>query len=331
MRLHYPELDGVRGIAIIYVFVSHSSNGIGGMFGGVGQFGVWLFFVLSAFLLSLVFFQKPETIRSRTAWGNYALRRALRIYPMFAATLVATYLWFGYDWNLLWGELFLLTGSFWAIYVEFRAYFILPIAIVVIEFAGRKHDSLPFVLVITYTVAHILLISPVPGYDTSNAYGILFVEYIPLFLFGTLSAWAYTRFKPMHRSTIAWFLGPLLLAATFINQLGTDFDPDYLHTQWIAFGALFAILLFFSIGPSALRNPFLRWCGKISFSAYLLEDFIIEPLSRIEMKPWHYYFLCTLGVVALCSATYWLIERPLARIHLVKPAGSRSSFLLLWR
>jgi hypothetical protein len=52
----YPVLDGIRGTAILMVSASHFSNLRDLPFSGAGQFGVWLFFVLSAFLLSSHFF-----------------------------------------------------------------------------------------------------------------------------------------------------------------------------------------------------------------------------------------------------------------------------------
>ncbi len=52
---HNRQLDGLRGIAVLFVWMSHSS-GRGQALGwlnlhGVGRLGVYLFFVLSAYLL----------------------------------------------------------------------------------------------------------------------------------------------------------------------------------------------------------------------------------------------------------------------------------------
>src|SRR6478672_8473930 len=81
--------DGVRGIAILYVTLSHLGNKRTSAFTGAGEYGVWLFFALSAFLLSHYFFLKPERSRSALEWLNYAMRRFLRIYPLYLTALVA--------------------------------------------------------------------------------------------------------------------------------------------------------------------------------------------------------------------------------------------------
>ena len=60
----YPCLDGVRGMAIALVLMSHICDRTHGIFLGLGQFGVWLFFVLSAFLLSLYFYERPNRLSS---------------------------------------------------------------------------------------------------------------------------------------------------------------------------------------------------------------------------------------------------------------------------
>jgi len=54
---HFPALDGLRGLAAMAVVFSHASNAdMGVIYGvplaGLGRFAVWLFFVISAFLLT---------------------------------------------------------------------------------------------------------------------------------------------------------------------------------------------------------------------------------------------------------------------------------------
>ena len=54
---HYPALDGLRGLAAMAVVFGHASNANMGVIyalplGGLGRVAVWLFFVLSAFLLT---------------------------------------------------------------------------------------------------------------------------------------------------------------------------------------------------------------------------------------------------------------------------------------
>ena len=54
-----PELDGIRGMAFIFVMLSHLSITEEFKVSDTGKTGVWLFFILSAFLLSSYFLAAP--------------------------------------------------------------------------------------------------------------------------------------------------------------------------------------------------------------------------------------------------------------------------------
>lgn len=87
-----PALDGLRGVAVLLVLLSHASKHFPVVhpalnFRGAGKSGVLLFFLLSAYLLDR---QIALAMRhgEKNYWGNYFLRRVLRIYPLFAVALL---------------------------------------------------------------------------------------------------------------------------------------------------------------------------------------------------------------------------------------------------
>lgn len=90
-------LDGLRGLAALLVVCQHSGEYLHDL--DLGACAVDTFFVLSSFLLTLLFLQKSTRLReqhaSRRQWGFYLLdygtKRVLRVYPLFAT--VATLLW----------------------------------------------------------------------------------------------------------------------------------------------------------------------------------------------------------------------------------------------
>jgi len=88
-RLGYrPELDGLRGIAILLVLISHFA--LGGRAGGLA--GVTLFFVLSGFLItSLLLTEHRDT--GRIALGAFYARRARRLLPALVVTATAVTIW----------------------------------------------------------------------------------------------------------------------------------------------------------------------------------------------------------------------------------------------
>ncbi|MGI4829347.1 MAG: acyltransferase family protein [Janthinobacterium lividum] len=88
-----PALDGLRGLAILLVFLFHYGGGLhcthtaGRVFGSLtqaGWVGVDLFFALSGYLITGLLW---ETLRQEHAFRNFFARRALRILPLYLGAL----------------------------------------------------------------------------------------------------------------------------------------------------------------------------------------------------------------------------------------------------
>ena len=91
---HIPALDGVRGLAVLVVFLyhygggAHSSNPALRLIGvcvHAGWCGVTLFFLLSGFLISGILWDKKEQPHW---WRDFYRRRVLRIFPLYYAALL---------------------------------------------------------------------------------------------------------------------------------------------------------------------------------------------------------------------------------------------------
>jgi len=95
---HLPALDGLRALAV-FVVVEHNISLVTGGQGAVfhqlesmlhrGWMGVQLFFVLSGFLITRILL---ETQRSPDYFRSFYSRRALRIFPLYYATLIFLFL-----------------------------------------------------------------------------------------------------------------------------------------------------------------------------------------------------------------------------------------------
>jgi hypothetical protein len=97
-----PELDGLRGIAILLVLLRHGARpyweGTGSLYpigawdAGIplvnGWMGVDLFFVLSGFLISHHIMRRSAGPVARVEWREYCSRRLLRIAPAYYAVLL---------------------------------------------------------------------------------------------------------------------------------------------------------------------------------------------------------------------------------------------------
>lgn len=82
---HRPELDGLRGIAVLVVLASHSRLGGFAVEGGLA--GVTLFFVLSGFLITSLLAAEFNRGRGVSLRAFY-IRRGLRLLPAMGALLV---------------------------------------------------------------------------------------------------------------------------------------------------------------------------------------------------------------------------------------------------
>ena len=82
---HRPELDGLRGIAILAVLAAHT--GVPGFADGGGGAGVTLFFVLSGYLITSLLLAERDK-NGRVDLRAFYVRRALRLLPALAAVLV---------------------------------------------------------------------------------------------------------------------------------------------------------------------------------------------------------------------------------------------------
>ncbi|HKN20995.1 MAG TPA: acyltransferase, partial [Terracidiphilus sp.] len=93
-----PELDGLRGLAILAVVLYHCNPRLQGtwIYGASlwGWAGVILFFTLSGFLITSILLTTRDQPRY---FHNFHARRALRIWPVYLLLLVVVYLnapWF---------------------------------------------------------------------------------------------------------------------------------------------------------------------------------------------------------------------------------------------
>lgn len=132
------SLDGVRGLAVLFVFLSHASQRGAGpaewsRFDGLGHVGVYLFFGLSAFLLT-------RRLLAGQRLDEYFIHRIFRIAPLYYAVVASIFIYqmnFPPDNESLYlssgiqGLLETLVfyrgdGIFWTIPVEMAFYVMLP-------------------------------------------------------------------------------------------------------------------------------------------------------------------------------------------------------------
>src|SRR5438445_9118860 len=88
MQPRIPQLDALRGVAILLVIMVHVSDKYPSLhlqyLFGNGWMGVDLFFVLSGFLITGIL---VDTKQSDDYFKNFYMRRCLRIWPLYYSLL----------------------------------------------------------------------------------------------------------------------------------------------------------------------------------------------------------------------------------------------------
>lgn len=330
------SLNGVRGFAVLLVLFSHASNFGFNLhpnvsFSGAGRYGVFLFFVLSAFLLTKQFldhnFKKGEI---NTFVAHYFKRRFLRIYPLFTFALVVYYLLhkFGYsiyqiDEVVFIKTLFLMTGKgiFWTIPVEFQYYFILPI--ISLAFIKIRH---PIVI-----IAFVIIFTSIWWHYIPPKYVKNILPFFPIFLLGSLTAYISHRvkFNSSHKKyltacfnilSILCLFSFFLLIANFYNYLfNADISKSHFHKSFFLLSLLSCCLIFFTIHGNGIikkimESRILVFWGNISFSAYLWHMIFLQIITTFSQLPSEINFIIFLVTTASCSyLSFKLIELPLSK------------------
>ena len=333
---HQKSLDGLRGIAVLMVLLSHSSNNdiyfFNLNFSGVGTFGVFLFFLLSSYLLDRQIAKSLiEQKTNKSYWINYLLRRFMRIYPLFITMLI-----FWYLLHLLGLEnvisspkqivqhLLLLKGEniFWSIPVEFKYYILSPFLMIIFSrvFVWKKK----YINIFIFSLIFISIIFSI----FFNIGRISTFKYLPIFLVGTLiSIYELLYFKKLHKVKFFKLLGILSISIIFIltPSFWEFLFPHYnyfFHKPifYLLFAVLWGIVLISARAGGLLNKifefKFLRFIGIISFSAYLIHIPILRLITLIDYVPQNYKFYIFIFLTLLFSSiSYLLIEKPLSLIR----------------
>ena len=343
---HFRALDGLRGLAILLVVLSHTSNA--GLFfhplldfHGTGKIGVFLFFMLSAYLLDRQIAQRFRAEKAGSHyWKNYFLRRLLRIYPLFLLALISWWMlnetgYFKVISSLqeIADHLLLMRGEnvFWSVPVEFKYYFLSPILMWFFHrFLRWKLQKI--IMVISLLVAVSVALDVLLGLSEIST-----LKYLSVFLCGTLlSIYELVQQDKLrnHRSSALLealgVLSALMIVLSFptvSEAFSLPFPPPDAPGFYLFYAILWAlVLLAAKHGKGLLRFllqlRIMRFLGVISFSLYLFHMPVISIIQRSAIpNPVKVYTIWIISL-AIASFTYLTVERPLSRIRLKRRAAN---------
>lgn len=336
VRLSYHRsLDGLRGIAILFVLLAHGAI----LNDGFGFIGVNTFFVLSGFLISSLLITEWNNA-GRVDYVKFYVRRALRLLPALFCMLAAfsVYTWLttagkksveNYHevlWSLFYftnyAKIFELGPSLelahtWSLSLEEQFYMVWPFILLFILKRNNIQSLanwilLGVVLSVTIRIFHVVA-SPVFHSDRitcgldARADSLLLGA-----LIGVLFSAGMLDFTKTHRQTLS-YLGMIILTALCLL-------PNAMYTNWwvLAGWLIASILAAALIGllvatkDTALHrlteNPALVFTGKISYGLYIWHFPILGALKHYNL-PWQNmtYLFAVLPIVLM---SYYLVEKP---------------------
>lgn len=322
-RGFFAPLHGLRGIAVLYVVISHLGNG--GLFllpiphDAIGKVGVWIFFALSAFLLTTHLCRDLETTSSRvSSLLQYIVHRVFRIYPLYIFVLIGHMILGDISKMEFLKHLLLIQGwgELWAIPVEFQYYFIIPVIAISFLYLPRRCVSLLLMVVLTAALFYGL---KQPASVFSNELN-AFPKLAPFLLGSMLALQLYKKASSESRELsllipLACLVG--LLVTTVLYRCLAKGCLSNLFAPWlsIAIGASVVGLIYAALQPNVIGSLLgakpLVFLGEISFSVYLLHIFVIRLVQKANDLPAGIEAWLSLGLCVLCaSVSYWAIERP---------------------
>jgi peptidoglycan/LPS O-acetylase OafA/YrhL len=314
---HRPELDGLRGVAILVVLGAHM--GIPGFADGGGGAGVTLFFVLSGYLItSLLLAERARA--GRVDLRAFYVRRALRLFPALGAVLLVTavlllaglvpqaatqgtdyrvvfigVIFYVANWVAVAGQSIGMLGHTWSLAVEEQFYILWPTLLLIGLRLGRSRLALVVLLLVLLDIPYRLLL------DLNGGFMHVFVGTDTrgdALLLGCVLALLNIRWHP----AVGW-LGVVGVAALAAVWPG---DPG-LGTQILFIpAAAIAGTLAIAGCPTVLAWRPLAFIGKISYGLYLWHGLVIW-----WHLPWPVAVSLSIGIACV---SYFVLEKRFLRL-----------------
>jgi peptidoglycan/LPS O-acetylase OafA/YrhL len=309
-RGYIPQLDGIRGLAILLVISFHYLGNI--PIFSFGWCGVDLFFVLSGYLITsrLIALQQQKN-----SLKKFYINRALRILPLYYLVLIIFYIgfnflvkkqnfylfdfynhnWLGFvlffqNWSLIFynglKENFL--DHFWSLAVEEQFYFIWPFFLY--QFWQKKFFfKLIFVIIILIIITRTYLYIKHPGIlDYKYYFYNSFCRMDGFLIGGCLFLF---RLNNKAKQFNLYYVPALLMivAGIFFTGNAKGYNPFLSTIGFTLIAIVFAGLIYKASNNSSkilsviFNYRWLKFTGKISYGLYIFHLIILRTLEpRLE-------------------------------------------------
>lgn len=313
MSTRIPALDSMRGIAILMVILCHLEHHLDQLYGVSSKFfasgwnGVYLFFVLSGYLIT----RSLSGYSFKNNLSKYYLKRVLRTWPLYYFVLLLYLVLDHPIENLFYYLTFTMNFldkidpiHFWTIAVEEQIYLAYPLLAIFFR-KGWKFTALIFITVFLRTF-------------TGDAKFILVA--LDSFLLGCFVS----QLERRNFDVVKYWLGklrflliPLALMIIYVpivtGFFGTKMTTFLYFMQAVGFSLILSLVVFTDLRNHwILQNNWLQIIGRSSYSTYLIHPLYLLYLFKIPgITLFEFIFSFIIIQIAATYLLYEYFERPL--------------------
>lgn len=345
--MQLPQITSTRFIAAISVVIYHYGRDVFPFnilflkkWFDVANIGVSYFFLLSGFILTIVYYEK--NIRNQIRKSEFYILRIARVYPIYIISLLLIIIpRLISSWEILatskfavhllllqsWVPKYTLTWNFpaWSLSVEIFFYLLFPFVLAFLTKLNGKSLYI-FMLVfwlisLTIFIYYVQYLSPLNNKLTDTFFLFNPIPHLNAFIFGVGGGIIFRRTS--HR--ISPKIAALFLIVSIITFIILIYMPNsiikYAHNGMMApvfILFLFGIILNESVISRILSMRYAEVLGEISYGIYILQEPVRILLDNILFtKTWFlnnlnlrfYFYLVVLFLISYIS--FYLIEKPL--------------------
>lgn len=344
-----PELDVLRFFAFLAVFVHHcfAKNPGPYVHWGVpetvaswlaaavtaGSYGVDLFFVLSAYLITELLRREQLQNGRLDVWAFYA-RRSLRIWPLYYSFLIAAtfvvphllpgdslaprYFWsfvvFGGNWACaMWDSPSSVAGPLWSVSLEEQFYLTWPLLLAVFGFTRMPVLALGLFLVANAARVFLVLTEA----TLSGVWCNTLARLDPIACGAVVSMALRGRCPDIRVRNRALLLSLGLVLLVLSGRWGARFGPKSLITYpAVAVGCTALLLGFLGSAMPGAVGRLLQYLGRISYGLYVFHQLAIHLLGHWGFRFPELPFAALVFTAVLAAASYRWLERPFLRLKM---------------
>jgi peptidoglycan/LPS O-acetylase OafA/YrhL len=341
------QLDGLRGSAILMIFIYHVFNA------PLLWTGVDLFFVLSGYLITGILLRLKERKATGGAdtgfFGPFYLRRARRILPPYAGFLIMVTLFFSVPWMHVWYWYAFFAanvanavhrvpveamGPLWSLAVEEQFYFLWPWVVLRANQRTLKHIALGVVIAapILRTICTPFLSSSIPMYALTP----FRADTLACGAFIAISEIENPAWVRMHRrlASICAITAAIAIAALSLTLHSFRHDLNtvvFNSLGYSLFVVVFGGTLIWVLGSgkdftSAVLNfkP-LRYLGVISYTFYLYHRGVILLVERGIHSRVLVFIVSFVILTALSSISWFFFESRILGVRPLSPVSAKAA------